>query len=159
MPTGHLWTNRTNILKSLPKHQTQWQSKEFPVCESVISMEIESELEEKNVPLDLMQSRHNATLHLFWRLILKTVEVGCRHFTKNVKLHFSHDSAFYKKWFPSCPSQLSLNSNPLLAHLKIANCWLCMPSKLHCHLWSIFIEYKRNSVHRYKPTRIPSFKR
>ena len=52
--------------------QRQWQSKEFPVCESVsvISMEIESELEEKNVPmwrLDLMQSRHNATHHLFWR--------------------------------------------------------------------------------------------
>ena len=47
--------------------QTQWQSKEFPVCESVsvISMEIESELEEKNVPLDLMQSNHNATLDLF----------------------------------------------------------------------------------------------
>ena len=27
------------------------------------------------------------------------------------------------------------------------------------YLWSIFIEYKRNSVHSYKPTRIPSFKR
>ena len=60
------WASMNKSNKHFEKlTQTQWQSKEFPVCESVISMEIESELEEKNVPLDLMQSRHNATLDLF----------------------------------------------------------------------------------------------
>ena len=42
--------------------------KSLPVDESVISMETEFELEEKNFLvcwLDLMQSRHNATLDLF----------------------------------------------------------------------------------------------
>jgi hypothetical protein len=54
--------SKKHFWKAYPR---QWQSKELPVCESVISIENESELREKNFPmcwLDLMQSRHNATL-------------------------------------------------------------------------------------------------
>ena len=57
--------------------QRQWQSKEFPVCESVISMEIESELEaleerpHVETGLDAIETQRNTSLILkasyhFW---------------------------------------------------------------------------------------------
>ena len=53
--------SKKHFWKAYPR---QWQSKELPVSESVISMENESELKEKNFPrvltgLDAIQTQRN----------------------------------------------------------------------------------------------------